>query len=173
MPGSAALTAMTGQIPKLIARVRFRYPLHSEAPCQARRAGGGQRGLRCRRDLLMIQSMVAGGGDFVLGVESMAIEGQVKDAMGTADAASESGPDPQHYPYARKVRTGWHHDAAGKWAHDGVDDHLWEVFCQQCGDTDGPAENQEPPVRQLRGPYRHKHGAEHAANKHFKAFKAF
>jgi hypothetical protein len=58
----------------------------------------------------------------------------------------------------RQVRTGWYHDAAGGWAYEGVDDHLWEVFCQQCGDTDGPAENQEPAVRQLRGPYRYKHG---------------
>ena len=41
----------------------------------------------------------------------------------------------------------------------------------QCGDTDGPAENQEPPVRQLRGPYRGKHRADHAANKHFKAYQ--
>ncbi len=98
------------------------------------------------------------------------VEAMAKEAVGSA--APASGPDQGHYPYARQVRTGWHHDAAGAWAYDGVDAQLWEVFCQQCGDTDGPAENQEPAVRQLRGPYRHKHSAEHAANKHFKAFQA-
>jgi hypothetical protein len=110
------------------------------------------------------------GGDFTLGAEFMAIEGQVKQAMGSD--AGASGPDHGHYPYARQVRTGWHQDAAGRWAYDGVDVHLWEVFCEQCGDTDGPAESQAPAVLQLRGPYQRKHSAEHAANKHFKAFRA-
>ena len=54
-------------------------------------------------------------------------------------------------------------------ADDGVGDLLWEVFCQQCGDTDGLAENQEPLVRQLRGPYRGKRRAKRAAKRHFKA----
>jgi hypothetical protein len=106
----------------------------------------------------MIQGMVAGGGgSFGLGgeLELGLVEARAKAAM--SDAAA-SGPDGGHYPYARQVRTGWHQDVAGKWAYAGVDDHLWEVFCQQCGDTDGPAENQEPAVRQLRGPYRYKHG---------------
>jgi hypothetical protein len=115
----------------------------------------------------MIQSM-SSAGDFNQALDFLAIEGLVKQAMGQ-DAAG-AGPDRGHYPYARQVRTGWHQDAAGKWAHEGVDEHMWEVFCQQCGDTDGPAEYQEPPARQLRGPYRHQHSAEHAANKHFKAF---
>jgi hypothetical protein len=112
--------------------------------------------------------MVAGGGDFVLGAEFMAIDGQVKRAMGSAEA---SGPDPGHYPYARQVRTGWRQDAAGAWAYDALDDQLWEVFCEQCGDTDGPAERQKPAVRQLRGPYRHKHSAERMATRHFKEFE--
>jgi hypothetical protein len=68
----------------------------------------------------------------------------------------------------RKVRLGWHRDATGTWAYEGVDDHLWEVFCQQCDDTDGPADGQEPRVRELRGPYRGKRRAKHAPNKHFK-----
>jgi hypothetical protein len=116
----------------------------------------------------MIQS-VSNAGDFDRALDFLAIEGLVKQATGPDAAAS--GPDRGHYPYARQVGTGWYQDAAGKWAHDGVDEHLWEVFCQQCGDTDGPTENQEPAVQQLRGPYRHKHGAERAANKHFKAFR--
>jgi hypothetical protein len=115
----------------------------------------------------MMQGMVAGDFGGKLGLEY--VEGLVTDAMKT-DVPHD--PDRGHYPYARQVRTGWHHDAAGAWAHDGVDDHLWEVFCQQCGDTDGPVEDQNPVVRKLRGPYRHKHTAEHVANEHFKAFRA-
>jgi hypothetical protein len=112
----------------------------------------------------MMLNMVIGGGEPGLSfVESLA-----KEAMGS-DAAP-SGPG-GHYPYARQVRTGWHRDAAGTWAYDGVDGHLWEVFCRECGDTDGPAESQNPAVRQLRGPYRHKHTAERVADEHFKAFR--
>jgi hypothetical protein len=91
--------------------------------------------------------MAAGGGDFVLGAEYSAIEEQVKRAMGS-DPAAASGPDHCHYPYARQVRTGWHQDA-GKWAYDGVDDHLWEVFCQQCGGhrwTGGESGTAGPPA---------------------------
>jgi hypothetical protein len=120
----------------------------------------------------MMQDMVAGGGSSGFGGELglRFVEARAKEAMQAGAAAS--GPDRGHYPYARQVRTGWHHDAAGMWAYDGLDDHLWEVFCQECGDSDGPAEDQDPAVRQLRGPYRHKHAAEHAANEHFKAFRA-
>jgi hypothetical protein len=109
------------------------------------------------------------GGGVDLGADFAPIEGLVKDAMRSPHPVS--GSDPQHYPYARQVRLSWYQDGSGKWAYDGLDDHQWEVFCQQCGDTDGPAENQEPPVRQLRGPYRGKHRADHAASKHFKAYQ--
>ncbi len=77
--------------------------------------------------------------------------------------------DRQHYPYARRVRHGWHKDAAGAWAYDSLDDQLWEVFCQQCGDTNGPAEDQQQPVRQLRGPYHSKPVAQQASNRHLEA----
>jgi hypothetical protein len=92
---------------------------------------------------------------------------RVKQSM--ESAAPAPGPDSGHYPYARQVRTGWRRDPAGQWTYDGLDDHLWEVFCEQCGDTDGPAEDQEPAVRQLRGPYSSKHRAEHGATRHFKS----
>jgi hypothetical protein len=107
-------------------------------------------------------------GDFNLNARYMAIEGEVKAAMGTGDA--NSGADHHHYPYARQVRQSWYQDTAGKWAYQGVDEHLWEVFCQQCGDTDGPAEYQEPAIRQLRGPYRGKRRAKHVADRHYRAF---
>ena len=41
------------------------------------------------------------------------------------------------------------------------------MFCAECGDTDGPAENQTQPIQRLRGPYAHEHKAKHAAQKHF------
>jgi hypothetical protein len=112
----------------------------------------------------MMQSMV-NPGDFSLNLRLNAVEAKVAAEMAAADPA---GADHHHYPYARQVRVGWHQDAAGKWAYASVDDHLWEVVCQQCGDTDGPAENQTPEVRKLRGPYPGKHRAKHVAGKHFK-----
>jgi hypothetical protein len=78
------------------------------------------------------------------------------------------GGDPHHYPYARHVRTGWKQDADGAWSHEGEDAHLWEVFCAECGDTDGPAQLQSPEVQTLRGPYQGEHRAKHAATRHFK-----
>jgi hypothetical protein len=70
----------------------------------------------------------------------------------------------------RQVRTGWYHDAAGGWAYEGVDDHLWEVFCQQCGDTDGPRRIRNQRFASFAAPTATS-TAEHAANKHFKAFR--
>ena len=72
-----------------------------------------------------------------------------------------------HYPYARPVRTGWTRDATGRWVASGEDPHEWEVFCEQCGDADGPADGQPTPAREIRGPYPSKHKAVHAAKKHF------
>lgn len=111
--------------------------------------------------------IVAAAGDTSLEAEITAIEGGTQSAM--RSAAWLSGPEQQHYPYARRVRHGWHMDTAGAWAYESLDDQLWEVFCQQCGDTNGPAEDQQPPARRLRGPYRSKHDAQHASNKHFAA----
>jgi hypothetical protein len=68
-----------------------------------------------------------------------------------------------------QARLGWYRDGSRKWAYDGLVDHQREVFCQQRGDTDGPAENQEPQVSQLRGPYCGKRRAAHVANTHYRA----
>jgi hypothetical protein len=105
-------------------------------------------------------------GDFSFNAKYSSLEGEAKAAM----AGASSGPGHHHYPYARPVRLSWYQDAAGEWAYQGVDAHLWEVFCEQCGDTDGPAENQEAAARQLRGPYRGKHQAKHAAGRHYRSF---
>ena len=41
------------------------------------------------------------------------------------------------------------------------------MVCVECGDADGPAENQSASVQRLRGPYGSEHKAKHAATKHF------
>jgi hypothetical protein len=107
------------------------------------------------------------GGDFSLNFRLEAVEAEVTAEMGSGGSA---GADHHHYPYARQVRLNWHQDADGKWAYAGVDDHLWEVVCQQCGDTDGPAEHQASEVRKLRGPHRSKHRAKHVAGKHYEEY---
>lgn len=74
-----------------------------------------------------------------------------------------------HYPYARRVRLSWRRNAEGVWVSSSEDPKLWEVFCAQCGDTDGPPSAQPEAARTLRGPYHSKHKAEHAATRHFEA----
>jgi hypothetical protein len=64
------------------------------------------------------------------------------------------------------VRLGWA-DSADGWKWESEDPRLWEVFCAECGDRDGPADIQEPAVRELRGPYRSEHHARHVATAHF------
>ena len=72
-------------------------------------------------------------------------------------ANAPTDPDPisdyGHFPYARPLRLGWQHDATGKWNSPSEDHKLWEVFCAECGDTDGPADQQSQAVQRLRGPY--------------------
>jgi hypothetical protein len=84
---------------------------------------------------------------------------------------AETDTKGQHYPYDRHLRTGWRRDLQGRWVADFEDDSRWEVFCAECVDSDGPAENQSEPVRVLRGPYSSQHKATHAADKHFKEWK--
>src|ERR1022692_2454959 len=88
---------------------------------------------------------------FRQGFESAALK-PIGDLGANPAAVGAPGPDPGHYPYARPVRPGRHRDASGHWAYDMADEHLWEVCCAQCGDTDGPATDQGPEVQQLRGP---------------------
>ena len=107
--------------------------------------------------------------DFRLGAESAALDAKARLAMGSAEAGL--GPDHGHFPYARPVRLGWRREANGHGAYDMADEHLWEVFCAECGDADGPAEDQTPAVQELRGPYRGKHHARRVADKHFHVFQ--
>lgn len=104
---------------------------------------------------------------FRKGVEAAALRPMGDMAADTA-ASGTSGHG--HYPYARPVRHGWRRDAGGHWAYDTVDEHRWEVFCAECGDTDGPAADQAPAVQELRGPYHGKHRAKRVADKHFHAY---
>ena len=104
--------------------------------------------------------LVVGGGDFSLGIRLGAL-----DARAAIDDATSGGH--HHFPSARRLRLGWRHDAEGRWISDREDERLWEVFCAECGDTDGPAENQSGPIQRLRGPYSHERKAKHVAEKHF------
>ncbi len=100
------------------------------------------------------------GGDFAFGVRYGAVPA-------TAAVDEESSHEHRYFPYARRLRIGWRTDADGCWISDLEDERLWEVFCAECGDTDGPADNQTEPIRQLRGPYSSEHKAKHVATNHF------
>ncbi len=100
------------------------------------------------------------GGDFSLGFRLGALDAK-------ADVNDAESHEHHHFPYARRLRLGWRRDADGRWVADREDKRLWEVFCDECGDTDGPAENQTEAVQRLRGPYSHEHKAKHVAEKHF------
>jgi hypothetical protein len=104
--------------------------------------------------------MVIGGGDFAFGIRYGALDATA------ADASAESGGH-HHFPYARRLALAWRQDADGHWTSDREDDRLWEVFCADCGDTDGPAEHQTEPIQRLRGPYPGEHKAKHVAKRHF------
>jgi hypothetical protein len=82
--------------------------------------------------------------------------------------SDDTHPFSGHHPYARPLHTGWSKNAHGHWQSSSEDDHQWEVFCEECGDTDGPVKLQSEKVRTLRGPYTSKHKAEHAAKLHRK-----
>ena len=100
------------------------------------------------------------GGDVAFGIRYGALDA-------TAAAAKADSDGHHHFPYARRIRLAWRQDAHGHWTSDAEDKPFWEVFCAQCGDTDGPAENQTEPIQRLRGPYHDEHEAKRAATKHF------
>jgi hypothetical protein len=100
------------------------------------------------------------GGDFSLGIRLGALDAQAA----RDDAASH---EHRHFPSARRLRLGWRHDPDGRWISDREDQRLWEVFCAECGDTDGPGENQTEAIQRLRGPYSHERKAQHVAQQHF------
>ncbi len=100
------------------------------------------------------------GADFAFGIRSGAL-----DAV--AAVAGDGSDQHRHFPYARRLLLGWHQDEDGKWASAREDERRWEVFCRECGDTDGPAEKQTEAVQRLRGPYPSEHKAKHVATKHF------
>lgn len=87
---------------------------------------------------------------------------ELKEEEGEADAPFHY----HHLPMARPRRVGWSRNPDGTWAAAGEDGQLWEVFCAECGDSDGPAEGQPPEVQKLRGPYKNERLARRAARRH-------
>lgn len=97
------------------------------------------------------------GADFAFGIRYGALDA----------AAGRTSDEHRHFPYARHLLLDWHQDQTGKWAAATEDERRWEVFCAECGDSDGPAETQSDAVQHLRGPYSSERKAKHAAQKHF------
>ena len=92
--------------------------------------------------------------------------------IGHQDAESEPKKHGEsHYPYARRVRRRWQRQGDGCWVSSSKIPSCGEVFCEQCGDTDGPPAAQPEPAQRIRGPYPSKHEAEHIATKHFEEIK--
>jgi hypothetical protein len=87
---------------------------------------------------------------------------------GMDDQPEELSGGHRHFPYARRVRLNWTKLRNGTSTFDKEDDQLWEVFCAECGDTDGPAGLQSESVQRLRGPYKGEHKARRVASHHFK-----
>jgi hypothetical protein len=65
------------------------------------------------------------------------------------------------------MRLSWYRGPDDGWAFDGEDRRKWEIICEQCGDTDGPADLQSLEVQLLRGPYKNKRKAKSAEIDHF------
>jgi len=94
------------------------------------------------------------------------------DFLGLGSTGNENDSDPVHLPYVRHVHMGWRHDEYGRWASDQEDESHWEVVCVQCGDDEGPADQQPASIQQLRGPYPSEHKARHAARTHEKSLNS-
>jgi hypothetical protein len=75
-------------------------------------------------------------------------------------------PTHLHRPYVRHVHTDWRRDNYGRWVSETWDQSKWEVICTECGDDEGPAEDQSPVIQQFRGAYPTEHKALHAAHAH-------
>ena len=89
------------------------------------------------------------------------VQRRVFAAMGQNSGLSSR----HHHTYVRPLRVGWQHDGVC-WTHRGVNRRRWEVMCPACGDTEGPAEDQDPVVAALRGPYSSKRKAMRIASEH-------
>jgi hypothetical protein len=74
----------------------------------------------------------------------------------------------RHRVRVRALPLGWFRNAGGEWAYEAEDERQFEVFCESCGDSDGPKENQPEKIRSLRGPYPSRRRAERALNRHLR-----
>lgn len=53
----------------------------------------------------------------------------------------------------RQVGRDWYQSSEGEWFAGGLaEPPVWEVFCVECGDTDGPSDIQPEAVQHLRKP---------------------
>ena len=67
------------------------------------------------------------------------------DAFEPGYTGNESDdPTHLHRPYVRHVHTDWRRDEHGQWASDTWDESKWELICAECGDNEGPSEDQKP-----------------------------
>ena len=85
------------------------------------------------------------GGDFAFGIRYGTLDAG-------AAAAGQGSEEHRHFPSARRLVLSWHQDQSGKWVAGAEDERRWEVFCRECGDTDGPAEAQSEAVQRLPRP---------------------
>ena len=83
-----------------------------------------------------------------------------------APVLPRGGTRHRHLPYVRRVRTGWHVDEHRQVVAESWNDTEWDVICRECGDTEGPTEDQAVDVQKLRGPYSRKHKARREAHRH-------
>jgi hypothetical protein len=80
---------------------------------------------------------------------------------------ADEDPD-AHTAGVRPMRINWTQQN-GEWVSDGTDPKRWEVFCEACGDPDGPIDWLLPVNAKMRGPYRSHRKAEDVARRHYAA----
>jgi hypothetical protein len=94
-----------------------------------------------------------------------------KKALEETDAlfAAHDEREHHHFPLARPLQLRWSRGVDGQWVSAKQHRRKWEIVCPQCGDTDGPTDQQSSAVQRLRGPYAREWRAKAAKNAHFDA----
>lgn len=107
--------------------------------------------------------MAFGGGFFGQGAMQQRREAAIVDSE--LNAEFREPDDLHHFPAVRNFPLDWH-KGTDAWTFESVDPRLWEVVCAECGDDDGPAEQQAAQIRRLRGPYDSERLAKRVARRH-------